>query len=65
VRRQGRQANSMNQTVHVKMILLCMAVPSLSMISLLLASSSGILLPFGRNDFAQHDYAVAVHECDA
>merc|ERR1712083_449307 len=42
-----------------------MAVRRLSMISFLFAPSSGILLPFARNDFTQHDHTVAIHESDA
>merc|ERR1719464_249719 len=32
--------------------------------SLLLAAGSGIFLAFARNDLAQHDNSVAVHECN-
>merc|ERR1712232_463786 len=42
----------------------CMGVPTLAQLSLLLASCTCLLLPFTRNDLAQHDHAVAIHESD-
>merc|ERR1719238_705714 len=45
-------------------MLYCLASYILDRLSLLLAACASFLFPFARNDLAQHDHTVAIHEGD-